>query len=122
MRRTVAMLLALSVGGYGSAQELADPTRPPADHFAEAGAPAVELSLQSVILPVGGRPLAVISGRTVRLGDPVGEGRLARLTETEAVIRGPGGLRRLRLTPAAEKTDFMDKKAAGAAKTTKGRP
>ena len=85
---------------------MADPTRPPANVSApEAG----ELSgpvLQSVLIPKKGRPLAVIGGQQVRLGERYGELRLVKLTEREAVLEGPDGIERLRLTPGAEKTDI----------------
>ena len=84
-----------------------DPTRPPegwgpplAGHAEADGG----LRLQSVLLPQqGGRPVAVIGGRTVALGGHLGELTLIRLDEREAVLRGPEGLVRLFLTPDVDK-------------------
>ena len=60
-------------------------------------------SLESVMLPKHGRPLAVINGRQVRVGDEYEGSRLIRLTEREAVLSGPGGTERLFLTPGIRK-------------------
>ncbi len=88
---------------------MADPTRPPAamlatggDASPEAEAVAVQ-RLQSVLLPQGGRPVAVIGGKTVALGDSVGGAKLVRLNEREAVLQGADGVTHLYLTPDVEK-------------------
>ena len=67
---------------------------------------AVDVSgpvLQSVLIPKKGRPVAVIGGQQVRLGENYGESRLVRLSEREAVLEGPSGTERLSLTPGLEK-------------------
>lgn len=103
--RRLAWLLLLAAG-LVRAETLPDPTRPPKAYGGEmaAGEAAADSvpQLQSVLLPREGRPLAVIDGQVVRIGDQVAGGRLVRLTETEAVIKGPEGTRRLQLTPEAE--------------------
>jgi MSHA biogenesis protein MshK len=89
-----------------AAEGLADPTRPPGG-YAEEGDEAVAASgpvLESVLLPKKGRPLAVISGHTVRLGETIGDARLVGVSEREAVLEGPAGVERLFLTPGVEKT------------------
>ncbi len=73
-----------------SAQELLDPTRPPAGlgqvdaTAAGDGAPR----LQSVLISpkAGGRHVAVIDGETVRLGDTFKGARVARMTAGEVVL------------------------------------
>ncbi|OIR07185.1 hypothetical protein GALL_107740 [mine drainage metagenome] len=85
---------------------LADPTRPPAPAGAVAPGAAMAPAtggLQTVIRRPGRRPLAVIDGSTVALGGKLGERTLVRLSDTEAVLQGPGGREVLRLTPGAEK-------------------
>ena len=90
---------------------LADPTRPPAS-IAAPGPEAGEVSgpvLQSVKIPKKGKPVAVIGGQQVGLGELYGESRLIRLTEREAVLEGPAGVERLMLTPGIEKTNITTK-------------
>jgi len=85
---------------------LADPTQPPAAIVGLDGALSPDLSstgLTSVMMPKKGKPMAVIGGQLVPLGGLVGEARLVRLSETEAVLEGPEGIERLYLTPDVEK-------------------
>ncbi len=106
----VAALL-VSPGAQAQAG-FADPTRPPAGisaSSAEADEPMGN-ALQSVLIPKKGKPVAIIGGQAYRLGERVGENRLIRLTEKEAVLKGPGGIERLQLTPGIEKTRLTDKK------------
>lgn len=85
---------------------LADPTRPPAQALeaapATAAAGPAASGLQAVIMRPGRKPLAVINGSTVVLGGKLGDATLVRLSESEAVLQGPGGREVLRLTPGAE--------------------
>ena len=91
---------------------LADPTRPPAgvlessDSGDMAGEKAGGRVLQSVLIPRHGKPLAVIDGQTVRLGQRFGEARLIRVSEHGAVLDGPQGIERLQLTPGIEKANI----------------
>lgn len=106
----LALLLAMAAPAW--ADNLPDPTRPPAGYGADPATGEVVDNvprLQSVLIPAKGRPTAVIGGQTVRLGEKVGDGRLTRLTEDEAVIVGPQGVQRLRLTPDVEKVNVRDK-------------
>ena len=103
---------------------LADPTRPP---FGVAGDPggAGEVSgpvLQSVKIPKKGKPIAVIGGQQVVLGEMYGDSRLTSLTENEAVLEGPGGIEHLRLTPGIEKTNIVVKKTVITNGQSRGKP
>ena len=105
---------------------LPDPTRPPpglsADSTAAAGADTAPV-LQSVLIPKQGRPLAVIGGRTVRLGEKYGTSRLVRVREDEVVLEGPAGVERLTLHPGVEKTRITTKtttKAPSSVRTRNG--
>ena len=96
---------------------LPDPTRPPAGFVQEGDLSVPVFSgpvLESVIIPKKGKPLAVISGRPVRLGESYGESRLIRLSEREAVLEGPAGIERLPLTPGIEKINVITKNKARA--------
>jgi MSHA biogenesis protein MshK len=88
--------------------QLTDPTRPAgaaaapgtaANGLAESSVPV----LQSVKLPRKGAASAVIGGRLVRVGEQVGEARLVRLSETQAVLEGPAGRTVLELNPNISK-------------------
>ncbi|EKE17289.1 MAG: hypothetical protein ACD_10C00520G0001, partial [uncultured bacterium] len=59
--------------------------------------------LQSVLLPAQGKGVAVIGGKTVVLGGRLGEDKLIRITEREAVLAGPEGVTHLYLTPDVNK-------------------
>lgn len=127
MKRIVFVLLALASSAYA---QTADPTRPPANWLApaeSAGQSADDtggLRLQSVLLPQGGRPVAVIGGETVPLGSKVGNATLVRLTEREAVLRGEDGVTHLYLTPDAQKQMIVTPgpRKTGLARPVKGLP
>ena len=114
-KQALTLLLAVAAAALPALPALAqpvlpDPTRPPAGLAQEGGqADAAELGpvLESVVIPGKGRPLAVISGRQVRLGEKYGDSRLVRLNEREAVLDGPSGVERLLLTPGIEKINSM---------------
>ena len=108
-----ALFMAASALAQADAAALADPTRPPPAFAGEVSAAegSGTSRLTSVILPKGGRPMAVIGGEMVPLGGRVGESRLVRLSETEAVLEGPGGIERLFLTPDVEKKMNVTKAA-----------
>ena len=95
-----------------TATSLKDPTQPPASFSAtlagESGLSATGAPgggrLRSIILPRrGGTPSALIDGQIVRLGSKLGDTRLIRLTESEAVLVGPAGKETLYLTPDVTK-------------------
>lgn len=109
-------LLSLASGVCAQNIPLPDPTRPPAGLSTLSSETDTEtLSgpvLQSVVIPKKGKPIAVISGQQVRLGELYGESRLIRLTEREAVLEGPAGIERLMLTPGIDKTNIITKSPA----------
>lgn len=114
MKSLACALFFLALAGSGWA---ADPTRPP-DAWLQASGPSgpddaagEAQRLQSVLLPERGRPVAVIGGKTVVLGDRVGDARLVKLTEREAVLRGPEGTTRLYLTPQVEQRMIVSPKS-----------
>lgn len=109
MAGLMRLLALLALAGVAPAfAQMADPTRPPAEWAAsaEGGATpgeAVSLRLQSVKLPQRGKAVAVISGKTVVVGERLGDARLIRVTEHEAVLQGADGVTHLYLTPDVEK-------------------
>lgn len=129
MKLIVLALLAV----VSSAQaEMADPTRPPAAWLAPGSVgddkPGAEgaggLRLQSVLMPQGRRPVAVIGGKTVALGGQVGGATLVRLNEREAVLQGADGMTHLYLTPDVEKQmiDTPKPRKTGKSGPVKGLP
>ena len=109
-----AALWSLMAGACAQTAALPDPTRPPTS--VSVPSPDAEVPsgpvLQSVMIPKKGKPLAVIGGKQVRLGELYGESRLIKLTEREAVLEGPAGIERLMLTPGIEKTNIITKSPA----------
>ena len=119
LQKLLLLLAAASLAAMPALAQslLPDPTRPPAG-LAQEGDSAVPVVtgpvLESVMIPKKGKPLAVISGRQVRLGESYGESRLIRLSEREAVLDGPAGIERLPLTPGIEKINVITKNKARA--------
>jgi len=105
------LIAALAMGGAAPAagqSALNDPMRPPSalDAAPAASGPAAKPAangLQTIILHRKGKPIAVINGVSVELGGKIGEARLVKLSDSEAVLQGPQGREVLRLTPAAGK-------------------
>lgn len=105
----VAAILMLSLAWMGELRaETDDPTAPPSATAASqatggGGTAKGEVAaavLESVLIPAKGRPLAIISGKRVLLGEKFGEDKLVKVTENEVVLRGQGGETRLPLNPA----------------------
>lgn len=119
MRQTARFLLpaALFAAMPVAAAEppLDDPTRPPAGLLGGGNVAGVAsgAGLTSVLLPRTGKPWAIIDGERATLGDVVRGGRLTRISETEAVLEGAGGIERLYLTPDVEKKTNMRQAASG---------
>ena len=87
-----------------AAQGLPDPTRPP--QFVAPTATAAEAlspQLHSVVVPAHGKPMAMVGGVPVSVGDKVGDAKVVRISETEVVLRGPEGEQVLRMTPGVDK-------------------
>ena len=105
LKCTLTVLVWLGAANAQAQTALVDPTRPPPG-IADPVTSEREVSgpvLESVLIPRKGRPLAVIGGQQVRLGQRYGESRLIRVDEREAVLEGPQGVERLLLTPDVEK-------------------
>ncbi len=84
-------------------QPLADPMRPPILSAPAASTGRSGPQLQAVLIRPELRE-AVIDGQPVGVGTRVGDARVARITETEVLLRDEsGGARVLRLLPQVEK-------------------
>ena len=123
-RATLWLALYALTPGVRAQTVLSDPTRPPlafSSPTADAG-PLDGPVLQSVKIPKKGKPLAVIGGQQVRLGEFYGDSRLIRLTEREAILQGPAGTERLMLTPGIEKTNIIKKSPVAKRAQSGGKP
>ncbi|MDD5174830.1 MAG: hypothetical protein PHQ05_00215 [Sterolibacterium sp.] len=127
-------LLAGSVNfGYAQSDSLlSDPTRPPTTVVEPASTATTEgvpppSGLQSIILGKGRKPMAVINGVAVELGDKIGDATLVKISESEVVLKGPAGKEILYLTPGVEKINVLNPKLGigvehGRAATGKPKP
>ena len=86
----IALIGALLAGG-ASAQAVQDPTRPPTQMLRPAANAAATDApqLQSILVgrAAGGRRLAVIDGKTVRVGDQVGNARVLGISQAQVVLQ-----------------------------------
>jgi MSHA biogenesis protein MshK len=85
------------------AQALVDPTRPPGAASGEAQDDANKGPVLQSILIGKGRREAIISGRTVTVGERFGEARVVSITDTEVVLQNGSEWQRLKLFPSIEK-------------------
>ena len=107
-RRALVLLLAAGASALAVAQNLEDPTRPPAilapadPHAAAAPAADSAPRLQSVLIGrgPGARHVAVIDGVTVRQGEKFRGARLERVSETEVELVKGAQRQILKLFPA----------------------
>lgn len=106
MAKTLMGLLCLSVAMPSVAQALADPTRPPNAAGAPvdvSGSAASSPVLQSILLSPN-RRLALIDGRTVQVGDRVGDARVVAIDVDSVKLRGGGGVTVMKLLPEVRKS------------------
>lgn len=100
-------VLPMALGGMhqaATAQALTDPTRPPNITAETVGSAASDGAaiLQSILISSQRRE-AIINGKTVRVGDKVGNARVASITETDVVLRDGKNSQVLKLFPNIEK-------------------
>jgi len=108
-RLTPCLLLAVTALLPARAQELPDPTRPPpearqpqAGEVVEAPKGPVLPQLQSVLIGVRGREVAVIDGQTVRKGEKFNDAVLVKVGKDSVVLRQHGKDQVLTLFPAPD--------------------
>jgi MSHA biogenesis protein MshK len=95
MRYGTALLLC-TLAVAAPAENLPDPTRPPAELGAEPK--SVSDELQSIIISPA-RRAAIINGQTVELGAKLGDVRLIEINASNVVLEGVQGRRVLTLFP-----------------------
>jgi len=97
-----------------SAENLLDPTRPPAELAASSPSAATADAatgplLQSVLIS-SDRKSAIIGGQVVGLGGKYGEARVVKITESEVVLKTGATKETLRLFPDVEKRSALGRK------------
>lgn len=120
LRATLASIAAL-IPVVAAAEELSDPTRPPASIAAPAAASGVAAApapagLQSIIIS-GTRRAAIIDGETVELGGKHGDAKLIEVNEGNVVLRGAQGRQVLTLFPGVKITGRGTGRAADEAQS-----
>jgi MSHA biogenesis protein MshK len=104
LRICVAAVLTGQIA-FALAEDLPDPTRPPSELAvapAAAAAAAAGPVLQSVLIS-SERKSAIISGKTVGIGDRYGDAQVVGIGEGEVVLKSGNKLHTLRLFPEVQK-------------------
>jgi hypothetical protein len=100
----LAFACAIAPHATGVAAEiLVDPTRPPVSVAAETPDAPRRPVLQSIIITTHARA-AIIDDERVELHGKFRDAVVAKITETEVVLRSPAGIETLRMYPGVEKT------------------
>lgn len=118
--KMIVALLALSGSGAACAENLPDPTRPPAELVTSPSAPgsaAVPSGpvLQSVQISPSSRS-AIISGQRVVQGGAYGDARVVKISESEVVLKSGSDYQTLKLFPGVEKRAVEQKNTQRKAK------
>ena len=103
LRTMLGLTLAMfSLPALAATEVLPDPTRPPTSIDGTASAVSSGPALQSVLVSRG-RTIAIISGRTVKVGDRFGDAIVVKITEGEVLLRSGKQVQTLKLFPGPEK-------------------
>ena len=110
MRRYLPIYLACVLSGNAHdvfAQQLRDPTRPPAGLTQSGGKQGAQpkdsdLNLQSILIAPNRRS-AIIDGRLLRVGEVLSGFKVVSIEEGAVTLRGAQGTRRLQLFPSVDK-------------------
>ncbi len=111
-------LLLLCAGAH--AQTVVDPTRPPAGLAKDQGETYAGPVLQSILIS-STRRIAIISGKTVKMGDKFGEAQVISISENEVVLRTGKDKQVLKLYPSLYKPGSDSHAGASPDSPTKGK-
>lgn len=110
----IGCVLASAGMPWALAENLPDPTRPPAALYAAPGslssAPQSGPVLQSVFISAA-KKTAIINGQELKVGDKLGEARVARIAESEVVLQEGKSTQTLRLFPGMERQSSFNRAA-----------
>ena len=110
--RLIISVFCLLFSAFCYAEELPDPTRPPASIAAPVAASSVEAApagLQSIIISKT-RRAAIIDGETVELGGKHGDAKLIEVNEGSVILRGAQGRQVMTLFPDVKITGKQETK------------
>lgn len=119
---TMLTLLMALFSAAAAAEELPDPTRPPASLAAPVAAPAGEAAakqpavLQSIIISKN-RRAAIIGGETVELGGKYGDAKLIEVNEGNVVLHSAQGRQVMTLFPDVKRNVVDSDKITGKQET-----
>ena len=99
LTRTLIMFILAGAMTVSFAQQIADPTRPPAVMLDPESAEAVRGPVLQSIMIGPHRRSAIISGERVQVGSTYAGARVAAIRETEVVLRSSSGTEVLKLYP-----------------------
>lgn len=110
MARFALMVVVLMLSGYSYdllAQQLRDPTRPPAGLVQAVGDGEISvkhsgLNLQSILIAPDRRS-AIIDGQLLGVGQKVSGFKVVSIEDGAVILRGAQGTRRLQLFPGVDK-------------------
>lgn len=105
LMRVVLFVGSLLLVPATAAQNIADPTRPPAAMSIDASANSEALAgpiLQSILIAPN-RHVAIINGQPIALNGKYGDQTLIKMTETEVVLRNGKEIQILKLFPDFDK-------------------
>jgi len=100
--RTLLVLILAAVSAGATAQEMSDPTRPPALLAPDTGGNISAAPLLQSVIITPTRRSAIIDGQHVQLGGKYGDARVVKITDSEVVLRSAGSDETLRMYPDVE--------------------
>ena len=87
---------------FAHAENLSDPTRPSGYSVAATAQKNAISAARLTLVRLGPQPLAIISGKTVRVGDAVDGQRVAAIQPGRVVLSGADGTHTLLLSPSLQ--------------------
>lgn len=102
MLTTCCAAAGLVLAAMAQAENLPDPTKPPVG-YAQGAAAGSGPVLQSILISPT-RRVAVISGKTLHVGESFDDAKVVSISDNEVVMKSGGGKQVLRLYPILRKT------------------
>jgi len=87
---------------FAQSENLSDPTRPSGYTVATTAQKTAPSASRLTLVRLGSQPLAIISGKTVRVGDVIDGQRVVAIQSGRVVVSGAEGARTLLLSPSLQ--------------------
>ena len=100
--KTCCAIAGFALATVAQAENLPDPTKPPVG-YAQGEVVGVGPVLQSILISPT-RRVAVISGKTLHVGESFDDAKVVSISDNEVVLKSGGGKQVLRLYPILRKT------------------